>query len=120
MNTLTLGLITTERAQSLMCAPALAGGWIMVGCEAANRVRAWDELSALSGLHRTMLLAAIPASWGAASHMFQVWAPDALAILDADIERTAQRTWARQSIEDDLAMLRVWRGRIATAAEAKD
>lgn len=101
-----------------MMAPAVAGGWIMVGCDAANRVKLWDVVNRMAGGGGEHYLASLPGEWDAAQHMLSVDTALLQRVVNEDIESTRTRIWATRRIDDDLSVLQAWRDRIFRVIEA--
>ncbi len=88
----------------------------MVGCEASGRTRLWDEVCRMAGdTAGEYYLAAIPSDWDAAKHMLPAKPSVLLAIADEDIERASTRAWAKNSRQQDVEALTIWRARIYEA-----
>jgi hypothetical protein len=101
-----LGLVSIGKAQYLMMAPAVAGGWIMIPGEWANSTKIIDHLQDPAHPSSIRILALLPVSWDVS--MTPISADRVIAWLEEDITRTQNRSWCRGSIESDLKVLREW------------
>lgn len=108
-----LKIISQKEAEYLMMAPTVLGGWVMVGCDAANRVTLWDNICQMSREYGIHYLALLPdgMSEGIPADRSEVMAAVAFAIAHA-----SNRTWAKASKDADVALLREWQSRIEATA----
>lgn len=102
--------MSQEQAEYIMGAAVVAGGWIMIGDEIANRVRTWDTICGLVSQHQIYYLAALPPAWTA--HMRDVSTAEVIAIIRADLDLAKNRTWAVRERDNDVAILAEWLARV--------